>query len=79
VSDPIEDIQTITVPPGGAVMMDFEFEEPGNFTLVDHALVAGGEGSGRARGGDGEPLDPGTFDPGGEEVGEGAEGNYGGH
>ncbi len=75
VSDPIEDIQTITVPPGGAVIMDFSFEEPGNFTLVDHALSRAEKGAVGHVVVTGDPLDPDTFDPGGEEVGEGAESN----
>lgn len=79
VSDPIEDIQTITVPPGGSVIMDFSFEEPGAFTLVDHALSRVEKGLVGHVVVEGEPLKPGTFDPGGEEVGEGAESNYGGH
>ena len=79
VSDPIEDIQTITVPPGGSVIMDFSFEEPGAFTLVDHALSRVEKGLVGHVVVEGEPLDPGIFDPGGEEVGEGADGTYGGH
>ena len=35
---PQEGIQTVTVAPGGAVIVDFKLEVPGNFTLVDHAL-----------------------------------------
>lgn len=32
------DVQTITVPPGGAAVTDFKVEVPGKFILVDHAL-----------------------------------------
>jgi nitrite reductase (NO-forming) len=39
VSPPLEAIQTVTVPPGGAVMTEFKTEVPGNYTLVDHALA----------------------------------------
>jgi nitrite reductase (NO-forming) len=35
---PLEGIQTVTVPAGGAVIVDFKLDVPGNFTLVDHAL-----------------------------------------
>jgi nitrite reductase (NO-forming) len=31
-------VQTITVPPGGASVVDFKLEVPGKFMLVDHAL-----------------------------------------
>ena len=35
---PLTDVQTITVPPGGAAMVEFKLEVPGNYILVDHAL-----------------------------------------
>lgn len=35
---PLTDVQTTTVPPGGAVVVDFKLEVPGKFILVDHAL-----------------------------------------
>ena len=37
-SAPMTDVQTITVPPGGAAVTDFKVEVPGNYILVDHAL-----------------------------------------
>ena len=37
-SPPHEGIQTVTVAPGGGVVVDFKLEVPGNYTLVDHAL-----------------------------------------
>lgn len=37
-SPPIGVVQTITVPPGGASIVDFELEVPGRYILVDHAL-----------------------------------------
>lgn len=37
-SPPLTDVQTVTVPPGGAVVVDFGVEVPGRYTLVDHAL-----------------------------------------
>lgn len=36
---PLEGIQTVTVPAGGAVMVEFKLDVPGNYTLVDHALA----------------------------------------
>ena len=33
------DVQTVTVPPGGAVAVDIKFEVPGKYTVVDHALT----------------------------------------
>lgn len=36
---PLEGIQTVPVPPGGAVITEFKLEVPGNYTLVDHALA----------------------------------------
>jgi len=36
---PTRDVQTITVPPGGAAMVELKFPVPGDFVLVDHALV----------------------------------------
>lgn len=35
---PLHDIQTITVPPGGAVISQFRLHVPGRYILVDHAL-----------------------------------------
>jgi nitrite reductase (NO-forming) len=37
-SDPLKGIQTVTVPPGGAVITEFKLDVPGNYILVDHAL-----------------------------------------
>jgi nitrite reductase (NO-forming) len=36
---PLEGIQTVTVPAGGAVITEFKMSVPGNYTLVDHALA----------------------------------------
>ena len=36
---PLEGIQTVTVPPGGAAVTEFKPLVPGNYTLVDHALA----------------------------------------
>ncbi len=35
---PLNNVQTITVAPGGAAAVDFKLEVPGRFILVDHAL-----------------------------------------
>jgi len=35
---PLTDVQTITVPPGGAAAVDIKLEVPGDYILVDHAL-----------------------------------------
>jgi nitrite reductase (NO-forming) len=37
-SAPLTNVQTLTVPPGGAAVADFKLEVPGKFMLVDHAL-----------------------------------------
>ena len=37
-SEPLKGIQTVSVPPGGAVITEFKLEVPGNYILVDHAL-----------------------------------------
>ena len=38
VSPPVEDVQTVLVPPGGATVVDLTFEVPGSYIMVDHAL-----------------------------------------
>ncbi|MEO5578678.1 MAG: copper-containing nitrite reductase [Sphingomicrobium sp.] len=37
-SPPMTDIQTMTVPPGGAAVAEFKVDVPGRYVLVDHAL-----------------------------------------
>jgi nitrite reductase (NO-forming) len=37
-SPPTRDVQTISVPPGGAAVVEFKLQVPGKFMLVDHAL-----------------------------------------
>jgi nitrite reductase (NO-forming) len=39
ISKPLEGIQTVSVAPGGAVIVEFKLEVPGNYTIVDHALT----------------------------------------
>jgi len=36
--EPLTDVQTVTVAPGGAVAVDITLEVPGTYALVDHAL-----------------------------------------
>lgn len=38
-SPPLDGIQTVLVPPGGSVVVEFRVEVPGTFLLVDHSLV----------------------------------------
>ena len=38
-SKPVEGIQTVSVAPGGAVIVEFKTQVPGNYTIVDHALT----------------------------------------
>ena len=37
-SAPMTDVQTLTVPPGGAAVSEFKVDVPGRYVLVDHAL-----------------------------------------
>ena len=37
-SPPLTDVQTVSVPPGGATVVDLSLPTPGKFLLVDHAL-----------------------------------------
>jgi nitrite reductase (NO-forming) len=41
---PLTNVQTITVPPGGAAAVDFKVEVPGTYVLVDHALSRAARG-----------------------------------
>jgi nitrite reductase (NO-forming) len=38
-SPALTDVQTTLVPAGGATVVEFELEVPGNYLLVDHALA----------------------------------------
>jgi nitrite reductase (NO-forming) len=38
-SPALTNVQTTLVPPGGATMVEFDLEVPGNYILVDHALA----------------------------------------
>ena len=37
-SPPLMNVQTVTVPPGGATIVDFKIDRGGHYVLVDHAL-----------------------------------------
>lgn len=37
-SEPLTDVQTTLVPPGGSTMVEFALDVPGRYLLVDHAL-----------------------------------------
>ena len=39
ISPPVQGIQTVSVAPGGAVVVEFKLDVPGNYTIVDHALA----------------------------------------
>jgi nitrite reductase (NO-forming) len=43
-AEPLTNVQTVTVPPGGAAAVDFKVEVPGTFVLVDHALSRAARG-----------------------------------
>ena len=43
-SAPRENVQTTTVPPGGAAIVEFRVDYPGKYVLVDHALSRAGKG-----------------------------------
>ena len=39
IDPPLHGVQTVLVPPGACVVVDLTLEYPGNYTLVDHALL----------------------------------------
>ena len=41
---PLRNVQTVSVPPGGAAAIDFKVEVPGTYVLVDHALSRAARG-----------------------------------
>lgn len=43
-SPPLTNVQTTLVPPGGATMVEFKTEVPGEYILVDHALARAEKG-----------------------------------
>jgi nitrite reductase (NO-forming) len=61
-AEPLTNVQTITVPPGGAAAVDFKVEVPGTYMLVDHALSRAARGLIGQLVVDG-PAEPGIFKP----------------
>lgn len=39
IAKPLEGIQTVPVPPGGAAIAEIKFEVPGAYTMLDHAIA----------------------------------------
>lgn len=60
-SPPLNDVQTTLVPPGGATVVEFTVEVPGQYLLVDHALSRAERGIGAYLYVEGEP-NPEIFD-----------------
>ena len=70
-SPPLRGIQTVPVPPGGAVVVDFKMPVPGRYVVVDHALARMERGLSGLIIVEGRPT-PDIFDaPGGVAVGGG--------
>jgi nitrite reductase (NO-forming) len=43
-SPPLTNVQTVTVAPGGATVVEMKVEVPGKYMLVDHALSRAAKG-----------------------------------
>ncbi|MDE1931147.1 MAG: multicopper oxidase domain-containing protein, partial [Alphaproteobacteria bacterium] len=70
-SPPLRGVQTVSVPPGGAVVVDFKMPVPGRYVVVDHALARMERGLSGLIIVEGRPT-PDIFDaPGGVAVGGG--------
>jgi nitrite reductase (NO-forming) len=65
-SPPLKDVQTVSVPPGGATAVELSLPTPGKFLLVDHALSRMERGLLGALLVEGKG-DPAIFHPGGEQ------------
>ena len=63
-SPPRRDVQTTSVPPGGAAMVDLRLDVPGQYMLVDHALSRAAKGLGATLAVTG-PSNPDIYDDGG--------------
>lgn len=61
VTPPAESVQTTLIPAGGATMVEFTVDYPGNYVLVDHALSRLDRGAWGVLHVDG-PADPAIFD-----------------
>ncbi len=44
-SPPLEDVQTILVPPGSAAVVEFKVDVPGDYKLVDHSIIRVSKGA----------------------------------
>ncbi len=44
-SPPLKDVQTVLVPPGGAAITEFKLDVPGDYKLVDHAIIRVSKGA----------------------------------
>jgi nitrite reductase (NO-forming) len=67
-SPPAKGVQTVTVAPGGATVVEFKLDVPGNYILVDHALSRAERGLLGILQVEGEPnpeIYEGKIDPGG--------------
>jgi len=62
-SPPLIGIQTVTVPPGGAVVTEFKTHVPGAYTILDHAIARSERGLAGVLYVEGEP-NPDIFNPG---------------
>src|SRR5215472_4697490 len=62
-SPPLIGIQTVTVPPGGAVVTEFKSPVPGAYTILDHAIARAERGLAGVLYVDGPP-NPEIFNPG---------------
>lgn len=67
--EPLHNVQTTSVPPGGATMVEFETEYPGRYILVDHALSRMERGLAGFLFVEGE-ADKEIFDPHGKQLNE---------
>lgn len=65
-TDPAEGLQTTLVPAGGATIVDFRLEVPGDYLLVDHSLYRVHKGAAGILHVTGD-AEPGVYEaPGGE-------------
>lgn len=66
-SPPLTGIQTVTIPPGGAGIVEFKVDVPGDYKLVDHALGRATKGAAGTLHVDGK-ANKDTFDAPGQDV-----------
>ena len=73
-SEWLTNVQTTTVPPGAATVVELKPDVPGNYTLVDHALSRAMKGASATLHVGGDQLDPNSF-----KVIQMGDGGSGGH